>query len=77
MEEDTRELLNTIFVWCIQKAGPTFIKIVNGHQLDQIYFLPKPVKCCVLTYREVRTVSNVKKMIEDSIGLPINEILMI
>ena len=74
--EDTRELLNTIFVWCIQKAGPTFIKIGQWASTRPDIFPPETCKMLRVLHSTVKSepFSNVKKMIEDSIGLPINEI---
>lgn len=76
--EDTRELLNTIFVWCIQKAGPTFIKLGQWASTRPDIFPPETCKTLRVLHSKVKSepFSKVKRMIEDTIGLPIDEIFV-
>ena len=74
--EDTRELLNTIFIWCIQKAGPTFIKLGQWASTRPDLFPPKTCSMLSILHSNVNPEPfyHVKKQIEESIGLPISEI---
>ena len=74
--EDTRELLNTILIWCIQKAGPTFIKLGQWASTRPDLFPPKTCAMLSVLHSNVdpEPFHRVEKQIEKSIGLPINEV---
>ena len=74
--KDTQELLNTIFIWCIQKAGPTFIKLGQWASTRPDLFPPKTCSMLSILHSNVNPEPfyHVKKQIEESIGLPISEI---
>jgi aarF domain-containing kinase len=74
--EDTRELLNTILVWCIQKAGPTFIKLGQWASTRPDLFPPKTCAMLSVLHSNVNPepFHHVKKQIEKNIGLPMNEV---